>query len=193
MVLMNYNGYENRTIYHSFSRFWANSSHSFCDSTFCNVAHSPWFAVISILCCSFAHQVDFFCHFVYKLYYDDWFFHLSQFFVPFFTHTLVRRLPLHSKQSLTFHIDLFLVIASSAAAIAAPPGLWWHCRMLSFAHSQFKNGVWNWMTEWKNLSWIFHYILEFEIARCSFHFKRFFLAFLQCEKGNWERSRVRTQ
>lgn len=77
MVLMNYNGHENRTIYHSFSCFWANSYgfSPFFRSTFCNVAHSPWFTLRSNFdSFSFSFAFRFICNFVHKLYYYDWFF-----------------------------------------------------------------------------------------------------------------------
>lgn len=98
--------------------------------------------------------------------------------------TTVRHFLPNSELSLTFQIDLFLVIVSFATAIASAAidvgaCIMWHCRIV-FVCAQFKNEH---KTEWQSERIYLEYFITFWNlrVRCA---KRFFLTFLQYDKGN---------
>lgn len=161
MILMNYNGCENRTIYHSFiqlisSQFLLISHVHFLFWHFATLhaAHdhnSNFFLLIPF-------QITFFCNFTHKLYYDDWFFFSNFFLVQTSTNTF--HLNWTENRVWLFEEKINSVIASSGAA-----------RIYIVAQSMEK-WVSNWMTKCRNLSWI-SFIISWNLSTLFFHLLQF--------------------
>lgn len=142
-------------------------------STFCNVAHSPWFALRTDFGFFLLHFESIFCDFVSKFYYDDWFFYLFSF------QTIVVFTELKNESHFSYRFIFGYRYFCCFYSCRLPPAaarIMWHCRIVFACTQSIWKWAWIWMTEWKNLSWIFHFTSWNLRVRCAFSLERqFFL------------------
>lgn len=139
-------------------------------STFCNVAHSPWFALRTDFGFFLLHFESIFCDFVSKFYYDDWFFYLFSF------QTIVVFTELKNESHFSYRFIFGYRYFCCFYSCRLPPlGLCDIVELFSLARSQFENEH---ESEWQSgRIYLEFFITSWNLrVRCAFSLERqFFL------------------